>query len=107
MPYQIYAKNLDLTAPLKEYIDLKMKKLAKFIKNNEHYQIDLSRDAHHKKGEVFRAEINLAIANEVFRAVEIGPDIRSALDVARDKMFLQINKIKQKKISARRAGGKK
>ena len=102
MPYQIYAKNLDLTEPLKEYINMKIEKLSRFLKNSDDYcQVDLSRDAHHKKGQVFRAEINLTVNGKTVRVAETSIDIRGAIDFARDKVFLQLNKTKEKIISRR------
>lgn len=108
MPYQVYAKNLEVTPILQEYIDLKMKKLVRFMKADDNCQIDLSRDAHHKSGLVFRAEINMETNGKALRAEESSSDIRQSLDLARDKIIWQLNKNKEKiDSSKKRPGGKR
>ena len=92
MRYIIKAKNLDITPSVKTYVEKKVlaslqKRLMKFSKEGAVIiDIELSRDTrHHKKGEVFRAEVNITIPpKHMFHAETAAEDIRSAIDLLED-----------------------
>jgi len=50
---------------------------------------------HHRRGRVYRAEVNLAAPRLNLRAVEEGEDLRAAIDAVRDKLQREIKKFKE------------
>lgn len=104
----IGTKALDLTAPLKVYIEEKLLPLAKFVKKFEtkgeaELRVELLRTTrHHKKGEVFMAVLELRLPNKVLGAEEDAKDIRTAIDNARTTLRNEIEKYKAKSLEARR-----
>src|SRR3989344_2756777 len=62
---------------------------------------------HHRKGNIYRAEINFAAAGKYFRAVAEGETETAALDVAHDEIKHAFVHSKHKKQSvARRSGAR-
>jgi len=105
MHYQTYSKNVLVTESLKEYLDMKMAHMDKLAVMPSSCRVDLSRDAHHKKGEIFRVEINLNVPHKLLRIVEYHQDMRAAIDLATDKLLHQFKKFKSKQTGvARRLG---
>ncbi len=106
MQLQFYAKNVELKGNLEQQFHEKLAILAKYKGNVDVLQVrvDVSRDSHHKKGDVYRVEVNVDIAGGVLRSVEEGPDILSALDVVAEKLERQARDIKDRIISKRKRG---
>lgn len=104
MKYQLYAKNLELTEILKKYLENKLAKLEKFLAKAIKLEVELSRDSRHQTGPVFRAEFNLSIPKKLIRVVANDFNINFAIDKAVDQLVRQVEKIKDKNISRRKAG---
>lgn len=102
MNYQIYSKNLLVTYILRQYLDERFQHVDKLQAEVISCRVDLSRDEHHKKGDVYRAEINLNIPHKLLRVVEISNDIRASIDLAIDKLSQQLKKAKDRNVSGRR-----
>ncbi|OGY89294.1 MAG: ribosomal subunit interface protein [Candidatus Komeilibacteria bacterium RIFCSPLOWO2_01_FULL_52_15] len=102
MEYQVYSKNVFVTDSLSEYLRMKMAHIDKLSVNPIACRVDVSRDAHHRKGEVFRIEINMTVPNRLLRIVEVQSDMRAAIDIATDKLLEQLKKYKSKAIDLRR-----
>ncbi len=107
MKINIEAKNLDLNAPLKEYINEKIGGISKFLsgiekKSNEEAiaWVEVARTTrHHHKGDVFYAECDLKLPHGSIRAEDENYDIRVAIDNVRDKLRGEIEKYKDTKKS--------
>lgn len=54
---------------------------------------------HHKKGNIFRAEVNLTLPGSMLRAEEESDDLYAALDLVHDELKRQIISFKDKKIT--------
>ncbi len=102
MDYQVYSKNLDITDSLREYLDMKLAHVDKLSVSPIACRVDLSRDQHHRKGEIFRVEINMNVPGRLLRIVEQHSDVRAAIDLATDKLVRQLQKFKGKKIDTKR-----
>ena len=102
MEYQVYSKNLLVTDSLEEYLSMKMAHIDKLSVEPIACRVDLSRDQHHRKGEVYRVEINMTVPRRLLRIVEVHMDARAAIDVATDKLAAQLKKYKSKSIDQRR-----
>ncbi len=99
MNIQFYAKNLELSAEIKDYITEKIGGLEKYEANISECRIDLSRDTHHQKGKVYCFEVNLKLSYDksLIRTVVEAETIMSAIDLAKDKLQRKISKIKDQK----------
>lgn len=99
MNIKFYAKNLELTKKIKDYINDKIGGLDKYEANITECRVDLSKDAHHQKGNVYRFEVNLKLSYDknLIRTVINAESIISAIDLAKDKLQRQITKIKERK----------
>ncbi len=103
----IKATNLDLTPPLKAYIDKKIGSLQKYLVRFEEeaevkVEVEVARTTkHHHKGNVFYAEANARLLDTILRAEESAPDIRKAIDVVRQTLEREISKYKEKKVDRR------
>lgn len=104
MEIKFYAKNIDLTEKIKEQFSKKLSSLKKYKGSIDvlRVRVDLSRDAHHKKGDVFRVEVNVDMPGKVLRSVEESFDIVSGLDVVSDKLERQARDLKDKIVTNRK-----
>lgn len=100
MKINLKATNLDLTPPLKEFVEEKIGSLEKFVSRWDREGaveawVEVARtSAHHHKGDVFRAEVDLRLPGKVLRAEDEDFDIRVAVDHVRDKLQKEIAKYK-------------
>jgi len=91
----IKSTDLELTEPLKTYINEKINALNKLFTHLDpdtvKVQIEVARTSnHHRQGDVYRAEANMSLPHEVLRAEEENSDIRAAVDVVKDKLKREI-----------------
>ncbi|HEY4497037.1 MAG TPA: ribosome-associated translation inhibitor RaiA [Candidatus Paceibacterota bacterium] len=101
MKIDIITKNLELTAPLREYIEIKIGSLEKFLEKFKEMDLDIKIEVarttkHHKQGEVFYAEGNIALPGSVLVASSESWDIRVAIDDIKNKLQREIRKYKGK-----------
>lgn len=105
MQIDIKATNLDLTPAIREYIEVKIGSLGRFLKRFEIESrikifVEISRiTRHHKSGGVFYAEANMSLGKKLLRAEHTDFDIRVAIDEVRDKLSQEIKKYKDKKLN--------
>lgn len=100
MEIKIYNKNFDLSESFREYLIDKFSTLDKYHDNIIHFNVDLVRDQHHKKGEVYKIEVNVTLPEKkVIRIKEKHSDPRAAVDIAQEKTARQIVKSKEKRFS--------
>lgn len=106
----IKATTLDVTPALKVYIERKLGALGKLLRRFEkdgevELRVEIARSTHHhKSGPVFMAEANLRLPGKVLRAEENHIDARWAIDRIENKLKLEIEKYKTKKIERPRRG---
>ncbi len=107
----IKSTNFNMTPDIQEMVEEKIKLLDKFIdlsnKETALAEVELEKSAHHKKGEVFKAEINLSFKGRMYRAVETHYDIRNAIEQAKNEIEREIRKVKGKKESLFKKGARK
>lgn len=104
MKIQFYARNIELTAGLKDTFEKKLSLLKKYkgkVKMLD-VRVDISRDRHHRKGDVFRVEVNVDLPKKVLRVEEVGADIISTLDIVAKKLERQARDIKEIVVDNRR-----
>jgi ribosomal subunit interface protein len=99
----IIKKSLDVTPALEEYIEKKFTPLEKLMEGFEvegtvtlHFEIARASE-HHKKGEdIFIASAAIALPRQGVRGEATAPDVRIAVDRARDVLREEIEKYKAK-----------
>ncbi len=101
MKERVVAKNIELEPEIKLYVKEKLKSLEKYfpdISSDEIIaEIDLGRPSkHHRKGDVFRCEINLTISGNLLRAEERGNTLIEVIDRASGEIDRQARKTKEK-----------
>jgi ribosomal subunit interface protein len=97
---QIYGHNLELTPELMEHIQGEIQSLKKFIdrKTWDEAKIEVGRTTrHHRKGEVFRAEINLPLPAKLLRAEEVSENLHTAINIVKEEIERQVKKYLGKK----------
>ena len=101
--------NLEKTEAIQSYLLKRVNSLNKFISENSALcEVELEKTTnHHKGGDIFRAEINLAVGGKQFRSVSEKEDLYAAIDVAKDDLVRELQANKDKKVSMVRRGGAK
>ena len=108
MYIKIHNKNFDLSSPFKKYLLDKFKTIEKYQANILSFQVDLSRDQHHNKGEVYTVDLTITLPDkQTIRLSETNADARAAVDILQDKLSRQLVKTKNKRLSKIRRGGAK
>lgn len=94
--------SLDLTGPIKEYIEKRLQPLSRFIKRHEaksesHLFVEIARTTkHHHKGDVFYAEATLELPKKVLRAEATNSDIRAAVDEVKNILKREMERYKER-----------
>ena len=86
-----------------------MDSLDKFLPNDESIfaEVELAKTTeHHKKGDIFMAEVNLTMPGRLIRAVAEKWDLRVAIDAVKDDLQREITMSKEKNISLYRRGAR-
>jgi len=103
--------NMKITTEVKDYLYKKLTHVEKFINSADGSvlcSVELGKiSKHHKKGDVFRTEINLHIAGKNLRAVSEMDDLYASIDLAKDEMVRELQINKEKKVSRIKKGGAK
>jgi len=112
--------NLTGTPAIDSYINTKIGSVSKFMKKWEVKQellaeVEIARTTrHHHKGDVYYAEVNIAVPGKMLRATHNDVDIRVAIDQVKDMLQREIrkygtklsDKTSKKKAAVRKARGK-
>ena len=104
MKIDLKTKNFEITPSIKIYLQDKLNVVDKFLPNNESIfaDVELAKTTkHHKKGDIFKAEVNLTIPGRLIRAVAEKWDLRAAIDAVKDELQREITMNKEKSISLR------
>jgi len=110
MKIKVKATNIELTEYLSKFIETKYKPLEKFLPEMSGLiaEVEIGKTTrHHKKGDVYRAEIQIEVPNgKLLRAVSETDDLRKAMTEAKKELQLQIKKYKEKITDKKRKVGK-
>lgn len=110
MNINLKATNFELTPAIREYAEKRVNGLEKFIHNmDESVQawVEVGRTTkHHHKGDIYRAEIQIHIPHcgKGARAEATHETLNEAIDDAYDEIKLELEKIKDRKVSFVRRG---
>lgn len=97
---------VQLTPAIEDYIQKRIGGLEKYLKRLDSPAVEARVEVgkisgHHKKGDIFRAEINLKLPGRLLRAEEESDDLFAAIDLVHDEMKREIVSFKAKKIESR------
>jgi len=109
MKIDLKTKNFEITPSIKTFLQQKMDSLDKFLPNDESIfaEVELAKTTeHHKKGDIFMAEVNLTMPGRLIRAVAEKWDLRVAIDAVKDDLQREITMSKEKNISLYRRGAR-
>jgi putative sigma-54 modulation protein len=97
MKIDIRTTNIELTAPLREYIEIKIggieRLLGRFDDDSVLAVVDVGRSTnHHKKGEVYYTDITLDVSGKLIHVKKDSEDVRAAIDEVKDILKQQVTK---------------
>jgi len=106
MQININGKNIQLTDPLKNYVEEKMHKLDRYLVGTEPVNIDVELHSSQKsKGQSRETvEVTLAMPEAVIRATETNEDMYGAIDIVQEKVERKIRDYKERFLSERKQG---
>ncbi|MBN2384312.1 ribosome-associated translation inhibitor RaiA [bacterium] len=99
MKITITSRRMEITQPLRDYIDSKVKKISKFKRNITEAHVILSVEKYRQI-----AEISLSGNGFSLSSTEETADMYSSIDGAIEKLERQAKKLKTKKIDHKRSG---
>jgi len=109
MHTNVKATNFSLNEEVSDFIDKKLKILDKLIDSDDTTamcDIEIGKSTeHHQKGDIFRAELNVRLKGDHFRAVAERDTLNAAIVTARDEMARELRRHKQKRSHFFRKGG--
>lgn len=98
----IKTTNVDISPSVNEYIEEKIggleKLLRKFDPNLVEARVDVGKIKQgQRRGEIFRAEVNLNLGGKLLRAEETGHSLHAAIDLVKDELRRKIRQYTHKK----------
>jgi putative sigma-54 modulation protein len=97
MLININATGMELTEPIKQYVNEKFGDMDKFFDNIQRTDIDVGmRTQHHNKGKIFYAEANVHVPGKDIRIVKDTEDLYKAIDKVRDHLKNELKEFKEK-----------
>lgn len=106
----IKATNFSLTPSISDRIENSLGSLKKLVNNfgdEIETRVEVGRSSfHHKKGEVFFAEVNLRLGKNQLRSRSESIDVYSAIDIVKDELRDEILRFKEKKETMFRRGAR-
>ena len=98
MNIKIRTTNFDLTPAIEEYVSKKVVHMEKLLEEAAICEVELGKTtAHHRSGDIFRAELNITDGGDQFYAVAEESDLYAAIDVVRDEIERTIVSKKKKR----------
>lgn len=97
MLINIKGTGIELTDPIKQYVEEKVNDLEKYFDNAQRADVDIGLlSNHHNKGKIYYAEVNLHLPGNDLRVVKESEDLYKAIDKVRDHMKNEIKERKEK-----------
>ncbi|MBU0732243.1 ribosome-associated translation inhibitor RaiA [Patescibacteria group bacterium] len=90
------ARNIEITGAIEKYIDEKIGSLDKLNMNVIECRVELDKNTHHKKGEVYKVTVNMKVPGDLIRAEHVDIDVYAAIDLVKEDAERQLRKLKSK-----------
>ncbi len=103
MEISIFARNMEVTPHLSEYVERKVEKLDRYLPSIDEARVDLTventRSASHRQV----AQLTVRVRGTILRAEERTGDMFASIDAVLDKMYRQITRYKGRRRNRRQA----
>jgi putative sigma-54 modulation protein len=97
MTTNIKATNIEMTEPIKAYVEDKTNSLIKFFDNIQQIDAEVGTEsAHHNKGKIFFAEMNVHVPKKLIRVRKNATNLYKAIDKVKDHLKIELEKLKGK-----------
>jgi len=104
------ATQFEITPAIRAYAEEKVRMIERLLDDKDadaRVEVELEQTTrHHQSGDIFRAEINLRTAQLSLRTEAEEGDLYAAIDVAKDELVEELRRLKEKKSSMMRRGGR-
>lgn len=110
MNINIKTTALSLTPAISEYVEKRLDSVEKFFQDDSTAQFDIElakTTSHHKKGDIFRAEVHIIAKGINTYASAEKEDLYSAIDAVRDEILREVKSSNERQRSLVRRGGAK
>lgn len=98
MSIRIYCKDFKLSEDEKEYIRKKIKMLDKYFNGIIQSDMEVGMTTHrHRKGDIFRAELNVQVPGKLLRVEKITSDLYKSIDKVKDHMVRELSDYNKKR----------
>lgn len=105
MRINIKATKIELSDPIRDYIQEKMDMLEKYLGSVVviNCDVEVAMDVNsQQKGEIFRAEVNLSVPGELIRVEKTEKNLYKAIDKVKDHLTRSIKRYKEKRMDKKR-----
>lgn len=111
MNIQLKGTNISLTDAIQEYVDKKLSPLERFVNAQNPdtvCNVEVGKtSSHHKHGDMYRAEVRIALPSKNIYVQAEESDLYSAIDKVKDEAYHALSNNKDRQHSAIRRGGAK
>lgn len=119
MRINIKANNVRLDEAVNAWIYKKLGEIEKYLPDFSGEELEGGRETleldveiekttkHHRKGDVFRTEVQLYLPKELIRVEAVDQDLRTTINQAKDELHRKIKKYKKKRIVRARKWARK
>lgn len=111
MRRRVKTTRFTMTDEVEKYLDKKIESLESFFEKGDPavlWEVELEKVTKGQQtGKIFRAEFNLKIKGELYRAEALGENMMVALDKAKDELKQELRKRHSKKKDSVKRGGQK
>lgn len=97
MNISLTGKNIEVTDAMRSYVEEKMGSLTKYGEDISRIEVEVDKNMHHKKGEVFHVRANAQMVRELLHAEADETDFYAAVDVCRAEVLNQLEHYAAKK----------
>ncbi|MDD5589941.1 MAG: ribosome-associated translation inhibitor RaiA [Candidatus Portnoybacteria bacterium] len=111
MQFILKSQELEISHDFEKYARKKLSKLEKYFENSNLELVKIIVEINkisgrHRKGEFYKAEVDLSAPGEFFRSESESGDFYSAIDIVEDQLKEDIRKAKTKKQTMFRRGAR-
>jgi len=102
---RIKATRLELTPAIRDYFQTKMDMVEKYLGDIKVINCDVEIEktiGDQRKGEIFRAEVNIEVPHKLLRVEKTEKDLYKAIDKVKDHLDLVLTKYKEKMLAQKK-----
>lgn len=96
MNLNITSRNFELTSAIKDYVTSKLAPLEKLNVIMTSVDVEIHKNTHHKRGDVFFMRINITIPKDFIHVEEVGEDLYAVIDLCKEEVERGLRKYKTK-----------